>query len=384
MKHKINILFFLGNIKAGGQEKMILTYANALNKKKFNVYIGYINNGHHDKQKLYPYITFLKLKGSTDIKNFRKIPLHLYTILKLVSILKKYRIDIIESNGVYSYLIGGIAARLSGTLHVRIPGSLMKLIEPTFTRLFSCLKLYYLADLFIPGLRVMKQELIDYGVKEKKIKEIFLTTVDLEKFHPGISGHKVKNEFNLTDKDIIVGVVSRIAANRGIDILIKSSKEVLKEFKNVKFLIVGDGPLRKEYEYLVESEKVDDYFIFTGWREDTLEVIAAIDIGVLAPRELAGGTFLREVMACAKPVITTDDSNGAQKEWIRHNKTGILISPHNIENNLAEALLDLLRHQEKRKRIGKTTRKYMERHYSLDKTINELENTFIDLVKKCT
>ena len=87
-------------------------------------------------------------------------------------------------------------------------------------------------------------------------------------------------------------------------------------------------------------------------------------------------------MACAKPIITTDGESGAQRSWIKHGVTGILIPPKNMDDHLANAIIDLLNDKAKAKTIGVNARKYTEKYADLNKTVKEIEKVFIELVDK--
>jgi len=386
---KINILFFFEHLGIGGQNETVFTVARALDERKFNKFICYTIGGIYEERAKKHQIHLIKIANlntrDLSLINFRNIPKHSYIVLKVLNLIKNFKIDIILTTCNYSYVLGGIAAKISRTSHVWMPGALIKTIGGVFGKLFPKLGLHHLADMFIVGIKTMKEELINYDVNTQKIK-LVPYGIDLRLFDHKLSSEGIRNEFNIEKDCPVVGIISRIVPDRGHDVLIKAARKILKYNIKTKFFIVGDdikdGTYRKHIEEMAKVYGVYDNFIFTGWRTDIPRIISALDIGVLVPKDPTGGVFLREAMACAKPIITTDGESGAQRSWIKHGVTGILIPPKNMDDHLANAIIDLLNDKAKAKTIGVNARKYTEKYADLNKTVKEIEKVFIELVDK--
>ena len=93
-----------------------------------------------------------------------------------------------------------------------------------------------------------KQEHIDFKIAPP---EKFLTIhsgVEIGRFL-GVSPHdteKIRNEFHIPNTYLIVRTVGRLTEVKGHTYFINAASEVLKDIKNIKFMITGDGPLKPD------------------------------------------------------------------------------------------------------------------------------------------
>lgn len=168
--------------------------------------------------------------------------------------------------------------------------------------------------------------------------------------------NKFKEDFNLFGYKL-VGLVGRIIIHRkGQETFVKAASEIIKKFKNVKFLIVGDCYPGDEHHKeklvsLINKFNLNDVVILTGQINDINCVHSSIDISVMASgRPEPFGLVTVEAMANKKPVIGTNI--GGTVEIIDDNNTGILIPPSD-PHSMADAILYLLENEDLRNQMGK-------------------------------
>jgi len=171
---------------------------------------------------------------------------------------------------------------------------------------------------------------------------------------------EAKSKLNLEGEHYYVGFVGGLEHWQGLDHLIKAAPSVLKQISNVKFLIVGDGVMKDKLIEMVKELNLGDNFIFTGAVPygKIPEYINASDVCVVPKKPMKSGFSplkLYEYMACEKPVIATR-TNGF--EILEDRDAGLLVEPENPEE-LANAIIKLLRDKELRERMGKNGRKYV-------------------------
>jgi glycosyltransferase involved in cell wall biosynthesis len=80
---------------------------------------------------------------------------------------------------------------------------------------------------------------------------------------------------------LVVGTAGRLIPAKGMEYFLRAAKEVLAEFPNVLFVLVGEGLHRSALEQLVASLGIKENVIFTGQRTDMPNVHASFDIFVL-------------------------------------------------------------------------------------------------------
>lgn len=133
--------------------------------------------------------------------------------------------------------------------------------------------------------------------------------------------------------------IGRLLFNKGPQILINSAKIVVKKLPDVKFLIVGEGPMRPELERMVIENGLSDHITFFGRLEDIRDIMAKANVYV-RPSLLDGMPLgILEAMAAGLPVIATNIAG--TPEVIEHRKTGHLIKAGDAED-LAVAITEML------------------------------------------
>lgn len=87
---------------------------------------------------------------------------------------------------------------------------------------------------------------------------------------------QVRTEMSVCNERV-VGHIGRFETQKNHRFLIAIFKEISKRYSAVKFLLVGDGYLRKEIERLVSENGLQDYVVFTGVRSDVSRIMQAMD-----------------------------------------------------------------------------------------------------------
>jgi glycosyltransferase involved in cell wall biosynthesis len=137
--------------------------------------------------------------------------------------------------------------------------------------------------------------------------------IDLERFHPGIDGTKIRDAYGIKPDDIVLFFMGWIYHFSGLKEIALEIGLHQDEYRNVKLLIVGDGDGFDDLVAIKEKYKLKDQIILTGKKpyEEIPEYIAAADVCILPayPDEPIMQDIvpikLYEYLAMGKPVITT-------------------------------------------------------------------------------
>lgn len=266
---------------------------------------------------------------------------------------------------------------LQGKLVVSIRGADISMQVKSNTKAFS--ELFKKADLFLPVCNYFKQELIKYGVDEKKII-VHRSGIDCNKFT-----FKPRKYFD--GEEIKLVSIGRLVEKKGIEYGLKALKLLLKEQPDTKihYTIVGDGPLKQELKQLCKklqiSEKVS--FLDSMSHEEIVSVLNNSHI-LLAPSVTASNgdkegipNVIKEAMATGMPVISTYHSG--IPELVINNKSGYLVKERD-EKELAQKLLTLINNHSKWIEMGLCGRKIIEKYYDINKLNEELFEIYSNLV----
>jgi len=200
---------------------------------------------------------------------------------------------------------------------------------------------------------------------------------DLPRFSPDDDGRSIREEFKLGDAPVIV-TVSRLAPNRGHELLLAGFRLVLTRMPEARLLLVGKGETRARLEGLVQELGLSPRVIFTGYRDrDLPAVLAAADCFAL----MAAGSddscrAALEAMASGRPVVAR--RAGALPETVIHGVTGALVDEERAED-VAAALEGVLADRACARAMGLAGRRRAEREFSPQRAVTTVEDVYRSL-----
>jgi glycosyltransferase involved in cell wall biosynthesis len=306
---------------------------------------------------------------------------------KLISFLRKEKIDIIHSQGARADVFARMASKLSGN-KIEVINTVQMLVEGYHVNIIRK-KMYCAIDRFTERF-VSKFIVVSENLKKRLNKDHQISKQNIVKIYNGIETHEYLNmyskdiergvrcEFDIEDTELLICSVGRMVWQKGFEFLINAIPEVVRVIPNAKFLLVGDGPLRGKLGALSKELRVRDKVIFTGFRSDIKEILSAIDILVI-PSLLEGFPMITlEAMAMAKPIVATNIDGIT--EQITDEVNGILVLPKN-PSALTKAVIRVLNDKELAMTMGLAAREKVEQEFSVEEMVAETEKVYLSLLK---
>ena len=206
------------------------------------------------------------------------------------------------------------------------------------------------------------------------------TGVDLEKFHPDVDGSQIREKI-CPEGQRLVMFVGRLMFHKGIEYFINASKYL----EDTKFLIVGDGPYRKNLEVSKLNNPKGYNVVFAGnVPDDELpNYYAACDVFVLpSVSRLEGfGLVMVEAMATGKPVVASNMPG--MREVMSDGEEGLLAEPLNALD-FAHKITILLDDGDLRRRLGENARRTAETRFSWATIGTQVETLYNGMIAgKC-
>ena len=237
------------------------------------------------------------------------------------------------------------------------------------------IKLKY-ADLIVVVSKALKDELIARNVDERKIL-VNPNCVDAERYSPDIDGNEIRKKYNIESK-IVIGFIGTFGPWHGVDVLAKAIKPVTERYKDVHFLIIGDGGLMGDVRSTIEEDGVTAFATLTGLipQEEAPKYLAACDIFVSPHVPNPDGTpffgsptKLFEFMAMGKGIVA---SNLEQLgEVLEHGRTAWLVKPGDV-SDLADGIIKLVEDENLRKSLGENARTEVMEKYTWERNVEKV------------
>ena len=241
--------------------------------------------------------------------------------------------------------------------------------------------LYAMADRIL----VNSPAYVDYmkgkNVSGEKISFIPYGT-DVDMFNPGLTGDSFRKRYNLQDQFVILYAGALGQAN-DIQTLLRAASR-LKEVKNIRILILGDGKERKNLE--VEADRLGlENVIFAGTipKKEMPQAVAAADVclAILQDVPMFRTTYPNKVfdyMASGKATILVID--GVIREVIETSGGGVYVQPGD-DSKLAETIYQLSLQPETCARMAEAARNYMVKHMDRQDKMSQTMQLMLDMVK---
>jgi len=215
-------------------------------------------------------------------------------------------------------------------------------------------------------------EIGKYGCPIEKIR-IIPNAVDTELFSP--NDRMMKEE---ADSIVWAG---RFVQEKGLAHFVRAASIVVKNRGNVKFTIIGSGPLEREVRSMVERHGLSDNIVFTGsaTREQVANTFKGAGIFALtSTREGMPLTLLEAMASGCATVVTAIPGIG---DLVKHERNGIVV-PTTNPKALADAILVLLDDRKLRRHLGQEARRSVVKKYGWELVISKVEQVYNEIVQE--
>lgn len=156
--------------------------------------------------------------------------------------------------------------------------------------------------------------------------------------------------------------------------LIEAARIVAEVRSDVRFVLVGHGPLHDDLVAQAEALGVADKVIFAGFRDDVADVLAASDLFVLSSLWEGMPLALLEAMAAGCAAVSTNVGGVAQV--LQHGVTGLLVPPADPPA-LASSILRYMNDPQLKRQHGEAGYLWVKEHYSMEAWVGKLEELYL-------
>jgi L-malate glycosyltransferase len=325
-----------------------------------------------------------KLRGSrVNIEEFYPrggidSPGGIYQVLRLSWFLRHGKFDIVHTHDLWSNLMGVPAARMAGVpAIVSSQRDLSHLDWYRGRRRKWLRRVQNLSSVVLANASLVRDAMIaDDGFTPEKLC-VIRNGVAVERFQ--LPDERESLFPQLRDGKLIVLVGNMHSDVKGHPWLIAAAPVIIGEFPSTKFVLVGDGEMRRSFEGQVEEAGLGRNFIFLGRRNDVPQILSSCDIAVLPSRVEGLPNAVLEYMAAGLPVVAS--RVGGTGELLEDGATGLLVPPEDSAA-LSAALLRYLRNPAEAQAIASKGREFVTRNFSFERLIREVDELYSGLLAK--
>ena len=212
-------------------------------------------------------------------------------------------------------------------------------------------------------------------IPESKVKVVYLG-VPLDEFSRARTAAEIqaaRQDLGIQDHEFAVGTVTRLHESKGNSYLVDAAARVVKEKPDVRFFLVGEGPLLGDLQAQAAKLNLGDRFVFVGFRRDVAATLSAFDLSVFP--SLWEGTPITafEALAMGKPIVATD-ADGLL-DILTSDLDAVIVPKRNVEA-LADKIVWAMDHPADRARLGAAAH-VTGQQFGIDAFVHKMERLYV-------
>jgi len=357
----------LTSFQIGGTERQVVNVVLGLDHSRFDVHLACI----HRRGELLREVESLEIPQP-------EFPIHsLYwpgtwlQALRLARYIRKHRVQVVHSYGLYPNLFLVPAAKLAGApviiASIRDRGDILTPAQRWFQKL-TC----RLADCVLVNARAIRDTLIAQGFRSDNISVIRNGIVPA-KYSREPQSSRIRRELRVPPDAPLIVVLSRLNPMKGLEYFLDAARMVAPRFPEARFLVVGDGRSKSELAERAAQSGLKERVLFTGFRTDAPDLLAEATLSVLPSLSEGLSNTVLESMASGVPVIATDV--GGNPELIDDGVSGLLVPPRNADA-LAAAMIRLLKNPVLAAMLSEAARRRIEQLFGMEASVHAVERLY--------
>ncbi|MGW8266140.1 MAG: glycosyltransferase [Longimicrobiales bacterium] len=212
----------------------------------------------------------------------------------------------------------------------------------------------------------IRRVLVEQGVPREKLRCVH-SALDPTPFEEPCHGEAFRREFDLEAEDPVVGMAAQFIPRKGHQTLLDAIPSILDIHPRARFLLFGQGPLRKDVDRQVREKGLEASVRLPGFRRDLPHILPCLDLLVHPATREGLGIILLQASASGVPIVAT--AVGGIPEAVVHGESGLLVNPADPPG-LAAAISALLSDPDRAQRMGVEGRRRVRDLFSIDRMVD--------------
>jgi N-acetyl-alpha-D-glucosaminyl L-malate synthase BshA len=177
--------------------------------------------------------------------------------------------------------------------------------------------------------------------------------------------------------EALVVHVSNFRPVKRVDVAIEVFRRIRRRVR-VRFLLIGDGPVREQVEQKVAEYGLTNDVVFLGDQQELVPFLSVSDVFLLPSAQESFGLAALEAMACEVPVVAS--KVGGLPELIENGVTGYVCPPDAIDE-MADRAISLLCNENRRTNMGRAAAEVVRVRYCTERVVPMYEDAYRTMLK---
>ncbi len=306
-----------------------------------------------------------------DVQDMLLMPLLLLAgIIRFAALLRREKFDMVQAHWAVPNTLIAVFGRALAFSRAKIftsfPGSdvtvitRLGLIGRTFAKIIAR------SDYLSCNSSDLKEDLVKAGLDKDRIDSVIYGVDDRKIFFSDDDRAALRRSWGVSGDDVVLLLIGRFVPKKGFSTAFEALQFITERMKNVRLIVVGDGPLRGEYLAILERDRTAPFVRFIGEIpvHELGKYYSACDIFLMPSRRLPSdglNVVVPEAMACGRPVVA---SNVGGNDLVVFPGVNGYLHNENDPKQLADFVLRLAGDRELRRELGDNSLKLVRERFT--------------------
>jgi glycosyltransferase involved in cell wall biosynthesis len=324
-----------------------------------------------------------------DVQDLLLMPFLLFVgMIRFAALLRKEKFDVIQAHWAVPNTLIAVFGRALAFSRAKIftsfPGSDVTVITRLgwIGRIFA--KIIARSDYLSCNSSDLKEDLVKAGLDESRIDFVIYGVDDQKIFFSEKERTALRSAWGVSGDDSVLLLIGRFVPKKGFSTAFQALKYITELRKNVKLIVVGDGPLKSEYLAILERDRTASYVRFIGEipTHELGNYYSACDIFLMPSRRLPSdglNVVVPEAMACGRAIVA---SRVGGNDLVVFDGINGYLHDENDPKQLAQCVLKLVEDPELKNEMGSNSLKLVRDRFTWNAIVKYYLERYRDTISQ--